>query len=82
MSSDDNVKTVQSVYEAFGRGDIPTVLDAVTDDVDWATEVGSDRRHHGGASAHGKAGVDEFFGQFAAADGGGRVHAAGDRRRR
>ena len=41
MSSDDHVKTVQSVYEAFGRGDIPTVLDAVTDDVDWATEAGS-----------------------------------------
>ena len=42
MSSDDNVKTVQSVYEAFGRGDIPTVLDAVTDDVDWA--IGGRRR--------------------------------------
>ncbi len=23
MSTDDNVKTIQSVYEAFGRGDLP-----------------------------------------------------------
>jgi hypothetical protein len=66
MSSDDHVKTVQSVYEAFGRGDIPTVLDAVTDDVDWATEAGGTDAPWWGPHA-GRAGVGEFFEQFAAA---------------
>lgn len=34
MSSDDNTKTIQDVYEAFGRGDLAVILDRVTDDVD------------------------------------------------
>ena len=37
MSANDNVKTIQTVYEAFGRGDLPAILDALTDDVDWAS---------------------------------------------
>jgi ketosteroid isomerase-like protein len=38
---DIKVKTVQAVYEAFGRGDIPAILDVVADDVDWASEPAS-----------------------------------------
>jgi ketosteroid isomerase-like protein len=38
MSARDNVDTVKAIYEAFGRADVETILDAVTDDVDWATE--------------------------------------------
>jgi ketosteroid isomerase-like protein len=30
-----NVERLQSLYEAFGRGDIPAVLDLVSDDVAW-----------------------------------------------
>jgi uncharacterized protein len=30
-----NLATVQAVYAAFGRGDIPAILEQVTDDVDW-----------------------------------------------
>ena len=29
MSADDNIKTITHVYEAFGRGDVATILDAV-----------------------------------------------------
>lgn len=36
MSADDNIKTIQTVYEAFGRGDIAGILDAVSEDIDWA----------------------------------------------
>jgi ketosteroid isomerase-like protein len=36
--SDANVKTVQGIYEAFGRGDVPAILDRLTDDVDWSAE--------------------------------------------
>ena len=31
----DNVKTTQLIYEAFGRGDIPVILDQLADDVAW-----------------------------------------------
>ena len=39
MSADANIKTIAQVYEAFGRGDVAAILDAVTDDVDWASEA-------------------------------------------
>lgn len=32
----DNVKVVQQVYAALGKGDIPTVLSFLTDDVEWS----------------------------------------------
>ena len=31
----DNVKTTQLIYEAFGRGDVPAILDHLADDVVW-----------------------------------------------
>ena len=31
----DHAKTVQEIYAAFGRGDIPAVLDQMADDVRW-----------------------------------------------
>jgi uncharacterized protein len=30
-----NVETVQTIYEAFGRGDVPAILDRLADDVAW-----------------------------------------------
>jgi ketosteroid isomerase-like protein len=30
-----NLETVQKVYEAFGRGDVPAILDELADDVRW-----------------------------------------------
>ncbi len=35
MSPKENTAAIQSIYAAFGRGDIPAVLDALTDDIDW-----------------------------------------------
>jgi ketosteroid isomerase-like protein len=31
----DNVRTVAAIYEAFGRGDVPAILERMADDVDW-----------------------------------------------
>jgi uncharacterized protein len=31
----DHVKTTQLIYEAFGRGDVPAILDQLADDVVW-----------------------------------------------
>ena len=33
--SEENVKTVRGMYEAFGRGDIPSVLAALDPRVEW-----------------------------------------------
>ena len=63
MNADDNIKTIQRVYEAFGRGDVAAILDAVTDDVDWASEADLYR----GALVRGaprQAGVAAFFEAF------------------
>ena len=35
---DSKLDTVQAVYAAFGRGDVPAILRVATDDVDWASE--------------------------------------------
>ena len=33
--ADQSVEIVRGVYEAFGRGDVPAVLGAMTEDVEW-----------------------------------------------
>ena len=35
---DANIETVQRIYEAFGRGDVESILAWVGDDVDWGSE--------------------------------------------
>lgn len=60
MSAEENVKTIQRIYEAFGRGDVDTILDAVTDDVDWASEGVSTVPPWYGVR-HGKQEVAAFF---------------------
>jgi uncharacterized protein len=68
MSTEDNVKTVQTVYEAFGRGDVPTMLESLTDDVDWASEAWStDAPAPWWGVKHGKDGVAAFFQAFGTA---------------
>jgi ketosteroid isomerase-like protein len=60
MSAEENIKTIQRVYEAFGRGDVATILDLVTDDVDWASEgVSTVPPWYG--PRHGKEQVGAFF---------------------
>jgi len=35
-----HLKTVQLIYEAFGRGDVPTILATLAEDVDWEYGAG------------------------------------------
>ena len=63
MSADANIKTITAVYEAFGRGDVAAILDAVTDDVDWAAEAASSAAPWYGVR-HGKDAVAAFFSDF------------------
>ena len=37
MNDQDNLKTIHDVYAAFGRGDVPAVLNLLTEDVEWFT---------------------------------------------
>jgi ketosteroid isomerase-like protein len=63
MSADANIKTIMSVYEAFGRGDVAAILEAVTDDVDWASEANPAVAPWHGVR-HGKDAVAGFFADF------------------
>jgi hypothetical protein len=66
MSADANIKTIAELYQAFGRGDVAAILDAVTDDVDWAAEAASPTAPWYGVR-RGKGAVSEFFVAFGSA---------------
>jgi ketosteroid isomerase-like protein len=39
MPEHENVATIRNLYEAFGRGDIPYILDRLDPDVEWRIPV-------------------------------------------
>ena len=53
----DNTKVVQQAYEAFGRGDIPALLQLLDGDVQWTSPKSLP---HGGHFS-GPSGVGKFF---------------------
>jgi uncharacterized protein len=64
MSEQQNVQLIQRMYDAFGRGDIQTILDHLTDDVDWTFEAPSSIPYSG--EMKGRAEVQsKFFGGLA-----------------
>ncbi|MBV9952751.1 MAG: nuclear transport factor 2 family protein [Acidimicrobiia bacterium] len=63
--SDQHIKTITGVYEAFGRGDVEHILEQVTDDVDWASEADSRVAPWHGVH-RGKAELPHFFQELAA----------------
>ena len=54
-----NAEVVQETYEAVGRGDIPALLDLLTDDVEWTFQGPSVIPFAG--TRRGREGVAEFF---------------------
>ncbi len=56
-----NVDVVQRTYEAVGRGDVPAVLDLLTDDVEWTLQGPSVIPF--ARTRHGHTAVSEFFSQ-------------------
>jgi ketosteroid isomerase-like protein len=66
----DHLATVASIYEAFGRGDVPSILAALSDDVrweEWAANQGQVSDVPWLRARRGHAGAGEFFaiaGQF------------------
>ncbi|WP_127996907.1 nuclear transport factor 2 family protein [Piscinibacter defluvii] len=57
---------VQSLYAAFGRGDIAAVLDLLTDDVQWEHKGSSGAAYL--RTARGRADVARWFGEVAELD--------------
>ena len=60
-----NIETVKGIYAAFGKGDVPAILERIADDVDWefgASDHGVPWLVHG----RGREAVTRFFGQVAA----------------
>ena len=65
MQEAQNTKVVQDAYAAFGRGDIPTLLGYMTDDIHWQPVIGTGRHVPFSGERKGKASVAEFFKQVA-----------------
>ena len=57
--SDQNVELVKGVYGAFARGDVPAVLDAFADDIEWYEAEGMP---YGGLHRGGEAVAQNVFG--------------------
>ena len=57
---ENNLATVQSLYAAFGLGDIPTLIAALTDDVEWILPGPPDLIPFAGRH-RGREGVARFF---------------------
>jgi uncharacterized protein len=69
MSGATNIKTIQSLYAAFGKGDVPTILEALANDVKWG--IHSNSRASKSVPWHeylvGKTNVPKFFATLASA---------------
>jgi ketosteroid isomerase-like protein len=67
-----HIETVQEIYAAFGRGDVPAILDRLADDVRWEHwPDGSGAQRHGVpwlAERTGREEVGGFFAGLAALD--------------
>jgi len=62
MSTESNTQLIQSIYAAFSRGDIPAILDALSDDIHWE-EYAHPAIPYGGIR-RGKPAVLDFFQQL------------------
>ncbi|MCW3068327.1 MAG: uncharacterized protein JWL67_952 [Solirubrobacterales bacterium] len=60
--SEQSVEFVEGVYGAFARGDVPTVLGAFADDIEWYEAEGMP---YGGLHRGGDAVVQNVFGPIA-----------------
>ena len=59
MSEQQNVRTIQDIYSAFGRGDVQAITDKLLDDVKWTTHLPAEVPWSGDYST--RARVPAFF---------------------
>ena len=63
MGTPSNIEVIESVYEAFGRGDVEFIVGCVTEDVDWSSDTASDAAPWYGVR-RGREGIGSFFADF------------------
>ncbi len=63
MTEQDHLSTVQTLYEAFGRGDIAAIEAQLADDVDWSVEAASSTAPWFGPR-NGKDATSRFFAEL------------------
>jgi ketosteroid isomerase-like protein len=61
MQEAQNTKVVQDAYAAFGRNDIPALLDTLDENVVWNPVIGAASYVPTAGERRGKAAVAEFF---------------------
>lgn len=59
MSAEESKRVVQSVFEAFGRGDVPALLALVDDGAEWVAPGPANVPYFG--ERRGREGAAEFF---------------------
>jgi ketosteroid isomerase-like protein len=64
MNHEQNIALIRKLYDAFAKGDIRTIVDNVTEDVEWISEGPSAVPWYG--KKRGPQQVQEFFGALAA----------------
>jgi ketosteroid isomerase-like protein len=64
MTPQDNAQIAKQAYDNFKRGDIPSLLNQLTDDVQWELPDVQGVSHAG--KRQGRAAVADFFSQLAA----------------
>ncbi|MEI9952996.1 MAG: nuclear transport factor 2 family protein [Pseudomonadota bacterium] len=62
--NDHKIQTIQKIYKAFGEGNLPAILEQLSDDIDWASEPESTLAPWHGIR-RGKAEVPKFFAALA-----------------
>ena len=61
MGEQQNTEIVRQAYAAFGRGDIPALLDLLHDDIEWQAVIGAAPHVPTAGKRRGKQAVAEFF---------------------
>lgn len=59
MNEQANIKTIQDIYAAFGKGEVATIVNQLTDDVRWVTHLEAIVPWAGDYSGKGR--VPKFF---------------------
>ncbi len=60
MAEQENTEIVKGIYEAFGRGDIPTILNSLADNIEWIVSGHEDGIPYAG-TYRGREAVGQFF---------------------
>jgi uncharacterized protein len=67
MAEQDNVQIIKEAYAAFGRGDIPSLLNMLSEDVDWHIP-GNEQIVPYAGKYQGREGVGNFFSNLGGAE--------------